>query len=226
MMNHTTARENEIVGRRRERIVTLLLLLLAPGHAGCDGADAPPTVSGPSARNPGRASAAGAITANGAGRARLGMRAEEVLSTYGDRARRATVTREGMADPVIRIRDTQGQLLMDADVPEGRVTRITIRSPQLATDRGIRVGSRLRELERAYGQGSVLTGEGNVCVIFPKSAAGLSFCLANGGSLSSGDRPSPWSRLIQLNLRVSEILVVGASDSEGPDRSSAKRKAP
>jgi hypothetical protein len=131
-----------------------------------------------------------------------------------------------MADPIIRIRDAQGQLLMDADVPEGRVTRITVRSPQLATDRGIRVGSRLRMLEGAYGQGKVLTGEGNVCVIFSRTAPGLSFCLADGGNFSSGGRPPTWSRLIQLNPRVSEILVVGDPDADGSARSSDRRPSP
>jgi hypothetical protein len=115
---------------------------------------------------------------------------------------------------------------MIVDVPEGRVTRITVRSPKLATDRGIRVGSRLRTLERAYGQGKVLTGEGNVCVIFPETAPGRSFCLSNGGSLSPSGRPPPWSRLIQSNPPVSEILVVGAPDSEGPTRTSDGRQAP
>jgi hypothetical protein len=149
------------------------------------------------------------ITATSVDRVRLGMTAEQVLSAYGTRARRATVTREGTPEPVIHISDPSGRPLLTADLDNGRVTRIHVRSPRLRTTRGACVGTRLRTLERLYGRGQVLVGEGNVCVVFPRKAPGLSFCLADAYRFVSGGQPPAWSRLRSANPRVETILVVG-----------------
>lgn len=184
----------------------LLILLLAASS--CRGTQPSRPATAPA--TPSTSTAAGRITATGADRIRLGMTAGQVLAGYGDRARRATVPREGMNEPVIQVRDSSGRLLLTADLADGRVTRIHVRDPDLTTAQGVRVGTPLRTLERRYGKGQVLVGEGNVCVVFPRTVPGLSFCLADAYRLVTGGRPPTWDRVRRANPRVETILVVGS----------------
>jgi hypothetical protein len=143
------------------------------------------------------------------------MTAEEVLAAYGSRARRATVALEGMKDPVVQVTGSEGRLLLTADLQDGRVFRIHVHRPALATEKGARVGTRLRALEKQYGRGQALVGEGVVCVVFPRAAPGRSFCLADAYRLITDGRPPGWDRLREADPPVETILVVGSAVEAG-----------
>jgi hypothetical protein len=149
------------------------------------------------------------IHRDGIGPVRIGMSVQEarrLLARYpvvvADRRR----SLEGESYPVIAVafRSTRMFLIEPA---EGKVWRIETSDPRLSTPEGVKVGSRLTALERHYGRGKILTGEGNVCAAFQRRAPGRSFCLAAADRLAKyGD---DWNRIRRMNPRVAQILVTG-----------------
>jgi Domain of unknown function (DUF6438) len=156
---------------------------------------------------PGKAaSSPGQITPTGMDRVRLGMPVSAVLASYGPRARRTTVRIEESQLPAVEVRDSAGHPLLTVMAQQGRVTVIQTKSPRLATRRGARVGSRLRSLAAAYGQGVVATGELGLSVNFPRVAPSIVFYLDQEAVKGSG-RDTTWADVHRFNPRVVGILV-------------------
>jgi Domain of unknown function (DUF6438) len=148
----------------------------------------------------------GPITTTGMDRVRLGMPVSAVMATYGPRARHTTVRIEESQLPAIEVRDSAGHPLLMVMAQEGRVTVVQTKSPRLATARGARVGSRLRSLAAAYGQGIVATGELGLSVNFPRVAPSIVFYLDQEAVHGSG-RDTTWADVHRFNPRVVAILV-------------------
>lgn len=194
---------------RRPGLCALGLLL-----AGCTTGRQPvaPQPVQPSPANPVPGAAppsptAPAVTGEAAGPVRLGMPAAEVLELpnltvvpWEDRKL------EGRPAPALRIQQF-GLPIGYAELKDGKVWRIVLVSEGHRTPEGAHVGMTAEELQRIYGPGRVLTGEGNVCATFEK-APGLSFCFRSTPELqklSSGG----WSQLAVKNPKVQRILVTG-----------------
>jgi Domain of unknown function (DUF6438) len=148
----------------------------------------------------------GQITRTGMDRVRLGMPMSAVLASYGRQARRTTVRIEETRLPAVEVRDSEGRPLLTVMAQEGRVTVIQTRSPRLVARRGVRVGSRVRNLEAAYGQGVVATGDMGLSVNFPRVAPEIVFYLDQAAIRSSG-RDTTWADVRRFNPRVTGILV-------------------
>jgi hypothetical protein len=146
------------------------------------------------------------ITRTGMDRVRLGIPMSAVLSSYGRQARRTTVRIEETRLPAVEVRDSEGRPLLMVMAQEGRVTMIQTRSPRLVARRGVRVGSRVRNLEAAYGQGVVATGHMGLSVNFPRVAPEIVFYLDQEAIRSSGRDPT-WADVRRFNPRVTGILV-------------------
>jgi hypothetical protein len=148
----------------------------------------------------------GRITRTGMDRVRLGMPVRAVLAAYGRRARRTTARVGEMRMPGVEVRDRAGRLLLTAMAQEGRVTMILTRSPRLVARRGVRVGSRVRNLEAAYGQGHVATGVMGLSVNFSRVAPPIVFYLDQKAIPRRG-RETTWADVRRDNPQVTGILV-------------------
>ncbi len=158
--------------------------------------------------------AATALAKESAGPVRLGMAEKEVralpnLTVLAWKDRKL----EGEPAPALRLVQF-GMPLGYAELEKGRVWRIVILTDRYRTTAGAGVGTRARDLERSYGPGQVLTGEGNVCATF-RGAPGISFCFENAASLGNL-RPGDWSRLAARNPRVQRVLIVGEEPTPSP----------
>lgn len=196
----------------RAKSAPLLLGLLATFLFGC--APRPQPGALPAPGRPPRADRARsgappapetAIRSDGAGPIRLGAPASEVERLPGHTVLRFERRVEGERIPALSI-TRFGMPVAMVELKDGRVWRITVFAEGFRTAEGARVGMTAAELERIYGPGTVLTGEGAVCARFER-APGLSFCFAPDRRLPARPR---WSDLRTRGARVHRILVVGA----------------
>lgn len=147
------------------------------------------------------------LATDAAGPVRLGMPAGEVERLKELEVQRTTRRVEGMDTPALEIRRA-GKPQALVELQDGRVWRITVTGRDPHTAAGARVGMAARDLQRLYGAGQVLAGEGNVCAAF-RRAPGLSFCF---DTRSLGAASPTWARLARVNPRVTSILVVGKNE--------------
>jgi hypothetical protein len=151
------------------------------------------------------------VEAVAVGPIRIGMTEAEVrgaVTTSDVTVTAITRTLEGMPAPALAItargsaKRTQRLL---AEMEEGRVWRMEVTDPRLATSVGARVGLSLRRLEQIYGRGEIMMGEGRVYVRFSKRAPTHTYGLEGGPNLERA--ASSWKRLVRANPRVGQILV-------------------
>lgn len=185
-----------MVTRCSVALFSLLILGCAKDRSASPTADASPPVS------PSGAGGVMQIDARGVGPIQLGMARDTVEGLANMTVSTSELWLEGERTPALRVM-RHGELLATVELDNERVARIRVESREAETARGARVGARARELERLYGPGQVLTGEGNVCAIF-KEEPGVSFCFQTSDIDISG-----WPHLIDENPEVDVALVVG-----------------
>jgi hypothetical protein len=115
-----------------------------------------------------------------------------------------TLMLEGQPQPAMRV--ALGGDTIIAEVVEGRIWRIRVTSPGLATSDSLRVGTPARRLAELPGA-QVLAGEGQTFLISP-AHCGLSFGLEG---VPVRARPMTTAELASLpdRVRVGAILVTG-----------------
>lgn len=142
------------------------------------------------------------IDARGVGPIHLGMSRDEVEKLPHVTVEASEIVLEGMTTPTLNVmRD--GQALATAELEDNRVSRIRIESPDVETARGAKVSMTAEELEKIYGAGKVISGEGNICALF-EAEPGVSFCFQ-----TNEPTVKDWAELRKANPKVGRILVVG-----------------
>lgn len=121
-----------------------------------------------------------------------------------------TLMLEGEPQAAMRLAFRRDTII--AEVVEGRIGRIRVTSPGLATSDSLRVGTPVRRLEELPGT-ALLAGEGRYFVIAP-AHCGLSFGLEGvpfrARPWTTGELPS-----LPDSVRVGEILVTGMCQADG-----------
>jgi hypothetical protein len=155
-----------------------------------------------------RSSACGSevVTDEGIGEVRIGAAVESVRQKCNVVRDTTALGAEGMPArklTVVLSRDT-----VEAEIVDGRVWRIAVRSPRLRTADSLGVGTtlaRLLELRNPRG----MTGEGRFYVASPDHC-GMSFRLTNAGpGAARGDLNSSGLARLPRSALVSEVLVFG-----------------
>lgn len=174
---------------------------------------APPGGNAPEARKPGPARPQPAkpqpakpqpLSGTAAGPVKLGMAPEAVRAIPDAVVREVDLGLEGTPSPALRV-ERDGRLRLIAELEKGKVWRIRVFTPEFRTAAGARVGTPAAELEKLYGPGTLVRGEGNTCATF-KKAPGLSFCFSPG---SMPDLKT-WKDVVRRGLGVTAIMVVGS----------------
>ncbi len=185
--------------------VGLLLSMGCGGNQDDSGADADPGPEGVAVAC--MAPPDTLVTGSAAGGLRIGHPAERVhreCNVVAD----TTLLLEGMSQPALLV-DLAGDTIV-AEIVDGSVWRIVVRSPGLATADSIRVGTPARRVAELDGA-AVHAGEGRDYVITP-THCGLSFEVA-----ARGPGGAPWTvealRAARDDVGISRILVVGGCDS-------------
>lgn len=153
-----------------------------------------------------RACDAKTITADGVGPIRIGANVDSVKKICRVKRDTTQLGGEGMMERRVSISIPPGEL--DAEIVDGRVWRLDIRSPGFRTTDSLGVGSSLAELLRhkdprpAAGEGIVVVMLGDHC--------GMSFVLA-GGFKSGVFRKWTGDELAKLpaSTKVERVLVFG-----------------
>ena len=178
-----------------------------PPFAETAAASPQPSPAAPSTSAP-RPSACGdaVITDEGIGELRIGTTVESVrqkCSVVSDKTGPGAEGMPGRKVAVALARDT-----VEAEIVNGRVWRLAVRSPQLRTADSLGVGTtltRLLQLRNPRG----MTGEGKFFVASP-AHCGMSFRLANAGpGAHRGDLDSAGLARLPKSAVVSEVLVFG-----------------
>lgn len=188
----------------------LLSATILPACASAPPSPSPVTAAPPSPPVSRPSPANMTIESNGLGPLRLGMSRAELLAAPDVTLVPSSMSLEGQPTPTLRVM-REGHLLAIVELVDDRAYRIRVESPELATRRGARVGMTASELSALDGEGRALTGEGNVCALFEEEP-GLSFCFR-----PEDPNVNSWERLLRSDARVSEILVVGITDTPGVD---------
>jgi hypothetical protein len=148
------------------------------------------------------------ITSNAVGTLRIGLSVDSVKSIC--RVARDTTMRglEGMMER--RLVVSFGGDALDAEIVDGRVWRLDIRSPAFRTTDSLGVGSPIGNLSR-LGRIRGLVGEGVLVVVSP-DRCGLSFVLSGGIPATRG-RNWDSAALAKLprSTTVERVYVVGCS---------------
>ena len=145
----------------------------------------------------------------GVGRLRIG---EEIDSVRADCPVVRDTTApgaEGMPSRKITVRFADDSVV--AEIVNGRVWRVEVRSTAFATTDSLRVGSpisRMLQLRNARG----LTGEGQLFLV-TSDHCGLSFRLSNPDGSAVGDWARPVLAKLPRSTVVSQILVVGCANA-------------
>lgn len=150
------------------------------------------------------------VEGNGIGTLRIGMRAEAVKASGSLVADRNIGDGEGGTVRSMRLRLGAGTA--EAEVVDGKVWRVSVRSSTLRTARDFGVGTKLKELLQEKGwQGGF--GEGYL-YIWNSKYCGLSFELnfdPHSGSAASPDWDQDALALLPPSTSVQSILVLGCS---------------
>jgi hypothetical protein len=182
---------------------TLLALLLA---SACRGERSP------SARAPAAAAReTPTITGEGIGLVRIGLPKDSLAAV-------ARVVRDTIETDIEGNPQEVASVVIEGDtvrveVSEGRVWRIRVAAPGLATADGVRVGAPVARLVTS-GAVSGAAGEGKVYLLDP-SRCGLSFGLSREAPLARAPLDSAALLRLPPSTHVDQILAVGCSR---PDR--------
>ncbi len=145
------------------------------------------------------------LSGEGVGKIRIGESVESVRRDCTVASDTTELGAEGMPSRMIAVlfpHDT-----VRAEIVDGRVWRIEIRSPHFSTADSLHVGTSLGRLLKSKTPKG-MTGEGALFVVSPDHC-GLSFRLGDNGSPVLRDpTPAQLSRL-PAATRVNEILIVG-----------------
>ena len=159
------------------------------------------------------------ISADGVGPIRIGADVDSVKS-FCDVVRDTTQRGgEGMMERRITISIPPGKL--DAEIVDGRVWRLDIRSPSFRTADSLGVGSTLSELLR-HQDPKPAAGEG-IVVVMLRDHCGMSFVLA-GGFRSGVFRKWIAAELAKLpsSTKVERVFVVGCPKNAAKPRSATQ----
>ncbi|MGI8400208.1 MAG: hypothetical protein ACR2NS_01205 [Gemmatimonadaceae bacterium] len=147
----------------------------------------------------------GILTGEGVGKLRIGESVESVRRDCTVVSDTTQLGAEGMPSRIVAVLFPQDTV--HAEIVDGKVWRVEIRSPHFSTADSLRVGTSLaRLLKSKTPQG--MTGEGALFVVSPDHC-GLSFKLSdNGPPVLRDPTPAQLSRL-PAATRITEILIVG-----------------
>jgi hypothetical protein len=121
------------------------------------------------------------ITGHSIGRITLGQTEEAAIGAYpGHEIKRVNLFLEGMPSPALQI--YQGKnLLLTAEIYNGKIFRLTTRARQFKTKEGIGVGSTFGAAEKQYGAPrAVGHGEGEFGALFESESGLLNVALDVG----------------------------------------------
>ncbi len=139
------------------------------------------------------------------------MTAEEIKRLPNLDVTAHTLRIEGERTPALIVRQFGINVAL-VELEDSRASRIRVVSEQFLTPEGAHPGQRVQELSRIYGNGSVLTGEGNTVLTFPR-APGMSFLLDPLTVKKLGNAPA-WPAVKRANPRVQMILLTGTAGEE------------
>lgn len=179
----------------------------SPGATGSDVTGRPDTSGG--ARPSQESKCDGkTITSDGVGALRIGMSVESAKSSCNVLRDTTLLGGEGMMERRLVVSFPPD--VLDAEIVDGRVWRLDIRSPGFRTADSLGVGSRIGDLSR-LGRLQGLVGEGVLVVVSP-DRCGLSFVLS-GGIPAMRVRNWDSTALAKLprSTTVQRVLVLGCS---------------
>ncbi|MCX2739903.1 mechanosensitive ion channel protein MscS [Pontibacter anaerobius] len=144
------------------------------------------------------------------GNIKIGMPIEQVRQHVPDgfAIKDTTLRLEGMQSTayVLHPKDKPKGILVEqqCEQQECRVWRISVLSPDFRTGKGVGVGSKYGELQKAYSIRTVTFEEGNLVALAP--AAGMSFMLDHS-SLPTDQLPILNASTVPANVLVRKILI-------------------
>jgi hypothetical protein len=166
-----------------------------------------PSPAAPSTSDP-RPSVCGeaVITDEGIGELRIGTTVESIRQKCTVVSDKTAPGAEGM--PARKLRVALSRDTVEAEIVDGRVWRIAVRSPRLRTADSLGVGTTLASLLQLRNPRG-MTGEGRFYVASPDHC-GMSFRLANAGpGAQRGDLDNAGLARLPRSAVVSEVLVFG-----------------
>ncbi len=129
------------------------------------------------------------IASGAAGPVRVRMAVEEIYNVYSrDQIKLVDLDLEGMFSPALKV-ESGGRSLMTAEITCSRsgwsIFRIRVEDARFHTHEGIRVGSTLAELKKAYPDLKLYADEGGVAYV---KSQNLSFTFGSNPSKSDKSR--------------------------------------
>ncbi len=134
--------------------------------------------------------------------------AEVIKKTKGMNIKKIDLNLEGMPSPAIRL--FYRSSIIDIEIDRGKVWRINLKGSNVKNMDAIGPNVTLKKLLDTYGTPKVVTGEGNVCLLF-ENKKGLSFCLdPNSIPNEFWTEGIPITSFKQDTL-ISSVLIVGVN---------------
>jgi len=148
---------------------------------------------------------AGPVTGDSLGALRIRMSSDSVAARCPGTRDTVQIFSEGEPQRVLKV--PAGADTVDAEITDGRVSRIRVYATRFATDDSIHVGTPVERF-RDDTSAQVLMGEGQLFVLVPRHC-GLSFGLTRGAFPRRGPFDRSALARVSPTTTVSEILILG-----------------
>jgi hypothetical protein len=153
------------------------------------------------------------VTDEGIGQLRIGATVESIKQKCNVVRDTTVIAGEGM--PARKLAVAFSRDTVEAEIVDGRVWRIAVRSPGLRTAESLGAGTLNQRLIVQLKNPRGMMGEGQLFVASPDHC-GMSFRLANGGPRAQrGDLDKAGLRSLPVTAVVSEVLVFGCHLTPG-----------